>query len=439
MDALGRALLPLPEAPIVVGFSGGLDSTALLHALAASTDARAQGLRAVHVHHGLHPDADAWATHCERVCAELEVPIQALRVRVDHASGRGLEGAARAARLQAFRGALGADDVLALAHHRDDQAETVLLRLLRGAGGDGLAAMRRRSRLGTLHLWRPFLCLPRSALREHAMVHALRWIDDPSNADARYDRNFLRHRVLPVLSERWPHATRNLAMSAALLAEQSQLLAEVTAAQLDALQVAANVLSLSGLLAEPRAQRARILRMWLARLNGHMPPASIVAAIERDLLAARGDGDACVEWAGVAVHRWRDQLHALNPCAPLPPDWSMRWDGRSPLRLPDGALLELRGVALQDSHGLEAPLTVRARQGGERIRLPARDHSHALKHVLQERDVPPWIRARLPLLFADDGELLAAGDAILSARMDAWLRAHDAHLRWLSDTGDATD
>jgi tRNA(Ile)-lysidine synthase len=438
-ESLYRALLPLPEAQLVVGFSGGLDSTAMLHALAASTDARARGLRAVHVHHGLHPDADAWAAHCERVCTELVVPLQVLRVQVDHASGRGPEGAARAARLQAFRATLGADEVLALAHHRDDQAETVLLRLLRGAGGDGLAAMRRRSRLGTLHLWRPLLGLPRSALREHATAHALHWIEDPSNADARYDRNFLRHRVLPVLAERWPHATRNLARSAALLAEQSQLLAEITATQLDALQIAVNVLSLSSLLAQPRAQRARILRMWLARLNGHVPPASIVAAIERDLLAARGDGDACVEWAGVAVHRWRDQLHALNPIAPLPTDWSARWDGRSPLRLPDGALFELRGQAPQDSHAFEEPLTVRARQGGERIRLPGRDHSHALKHVLQERDVPPWIRARMPLLFADDGELLAAGDGVLSARMDAWLSAHGARLRWLPDAGDATD
>jgi len=363
VDALGRALLPLPEAPIVVGFSGGLDSTALLHALAASVEARERGLRAVHVHHGLHADADAWAAHCEHVCVELHVPLQVLRVQVARSRGRGPEGAARAARLRAFRGALNADEVLALAHHRDDQAETVLLRLMRGAGGDGLASMRRRSRLGTLHLWRPLLDLPRSELRAYAISHALGWIEDPSNADALYDRNFLRHRVLPVLAERWPHAARNLARSAALLAEQSQLLAEVTAVQLDALQIAANVLSLSCLLAEPRAQRARIVRMWLGRLNGRAPPASIIAAVERDLLTARADGDACVEWADVTVHSWRDQLHALNPCAPLPSDWSARWDGCSPLRLPDGGLLEVIGLAL-DTDGFEAPMTVRARQGG---------------------------------------------------------------------------
>ena len=433
MDAIGRALLPLPEAPIVVGFSGGLDSTALLHALAASTDARAQGLRAVHVHHGLHPDADAWANHCERVCVELEVPLQVLRVQVDRMSGRGPEGAARAARLQAFRTALDADEVLALAHHRDDQAETVLLRLLRGSGGEGLGAMRRRSRLGTLHLWRPLLGLPRDALRDHAATHALQWIEDPSNTDARYDRNFIRHHVLPVLAERWPQATRNLARSAGLLAEQSQLLASATATQLDLLLIAPDALSLSGLLAQPRAQRARLLRLWLARLDLPAPSANILAAIECDLLLARSDGDACVEWADVVVHRWRDQLHAERRASPLPSDWSVLWDGSAPLRLPGGSSLALHGT-----NGFDAPLTVRVRQGGERIRLPGREHSHTLKHVLQERDIPPWVRVRMPLLFADDGELLAAGDAVLSARMDAWLHAHGVHLRWLTET-DATD
>ncbi len=434
MSVVSIALHPLPEATLVVGFSGGLDSTALLHALTASTEAHRRGVRALHVHHGLHPNADAWAAHCEDVCLELGVPLQVRRVQVDHGDGRGPEGAARAARLQAFRGSLGADEVLALAHHRDDQAETILLRLLRGAGGDGLAAMHRRSRLGMLHLWRPLLDLPRTTLRAYATAHGLRWIEDPSNADPRYDRNFLRHRVLPLLAERWPHASRNLARSAALIAEQSQLLAAATAVQLDALQVAADALSLSGLVALPRAQRARILRTWLARLDGHTPPARILAAIERDLLRARADGEARVAWADVVVHRWRDRLHAMHPSAPLPPDWSASWDGRTPLRLPDGALLDLLGA-----DGFDTPLTVRARIGGERIRLPGRDHSHALKHVLQGREVPPWLRKRMPLLFANDGELLAAGDSVLSARMDAWLRGRGTQLRWIPDPGETPD
>ena len=434
MSVLAAALHPLPAGKLAVGFSGGLDSTVLLHALAASTDARSQGLRALHVHHGLHPDADAWAAHCEDVCAQLGVPLRVLRVQVDHASGRGPEGAARTARLHAFRASINAGETLALAHHRDDQAETVLLRLLRGAGGDGLGAMRRRSRLGTLHLWRPLLHLPRAALHEYATTHALSWIEDPSNTDTLYDRNFIRHRVLPLLAERWPHAMRNLARSAALLAEQSQLLAAATTTQLDLLLIAPDAISLSGLLAQPRAQRARLLRMWLARLDLPAPSASILAAIECDLLPARTDGDACVEWADAVIHRWRDQLHAERRTPALAPDWSASWDGRAPLRLPDGALLELHGV-----DGFDAPLTARARHGGERIRLPGREHSHTLKHVLQERDMPPWIRARMPLLFSGDGQLHAAGDVVLSAWMEAWLRSCGAGLRWHADGGDLPD
>jgi tRNA(Ile)-lysidine synthase len=185
------------------------------------------------------------------------------------------------------------------------------------------------------------------------------------------------------------------------------------------------VLDIERLLAHPRPQRARILRAWLQRLQGHPPPASLLATIESDLLQARHDSEARIEWADITLHRWRDQLHARIPTDPLPPDWQAAWNGCAPLRLPDGSVIELRGT-----DGFDAPLTARARRGGERIRLPGRGHSHALKHVLQERDVPLWIRARLPLLFDADGELLAAGDAILSAKMDAWLEAHCARLRW---------
>ncbi|HTA64550.1 MAG TPA: tRNA lysidine(34) synthetase TilS [Xanthomonadaceae bacterium] len=425
MENLTRALLPLPAGRIAVGYSGGLDSGVLLHALAAQPLVRERGLRAIHVHHGLHADADAWAAHCEAVCAGIGVRLDVVRVQVDRADGRGPEGAARSARLAAFDASLDGNELLALAHHRDDQAETVLLRLLRGAGGDGLAAMRRRSRLGLLHLWRPLLEVPHASLREYAERHALRWIEDPSNADAGYDRNFLRHRVLPVLAERWPQATRNLARSATLLAEQSQLLNAASDAQLDALQIAPDVLSIPALLAHSRARRARILRAWLLRLHGRSPPASVLAAIERNLLHARPDRDALVAWADIALHRWRDQVHARTPSEILPPAWVTPWDGSAPLRLPGGGLIELQGADRFD-----AALSVQARRGGERIRLPGREHHHALKHVLQDSDVPPWTRARMPLLFDGDGELLAAGDAIVSERMDAWLRTRGARLRW---------
>jgi tRNA(Ile)-lysidine synthase len=191
---------------ILVGYSGGLDSSVLLHLLADDADARRNGLRAIHVHHGLHPDADAWAAHCERECAALGLPLQVVRVEVDRDSGLGIEGAAREARHRAFAEALRDGEILALAHHRDDQAETFLLRALRGSGVDGLASMRPWRAHAPGWSWRPLLDIARDALRDHAATHGVRWIDDPGNNEAAFDRNFLRNEVMPLLRQRWPHA-----------------------------------------------------------------------------------------------------------------------------------------------------------------------------------------------------------------------------------------
>ncbi|MBN7138577.1 tRNA lysidine(34) synthetase TilS, partial [Lysobacter enzymogenes] len=222
--AIPAALAALPAAPLCVGYSGGLDSSVLLHALAASPAARERGLRAWHVHHGLHPDADAWAAHCAQVCAGYGLELTVSRVSVARDGGDGPEAAARAARHAAFAAGLGAGEVLTLAHHRDDQAETLLLRLLRGSGPDALAAMREWRDCGRGRLWRPLLALPRAALEAYAREHALRWIDDPGNDEQRYDRNFLRHRALPLLRERWPQAPAALAQSARLQEEAAELL-----------------------------------------------------------------------------------------------------------------------------------------------------------------------------------------------------------------------
>lgn len=424
-DGLTSALQPLPAAPLAVGYSGGLDSTILLHALAALPAARTQGLRALHVHHGLHADADAWAAHCERICAELGIPLRVLRVVVD-ANGGGPEADARAARYSAFREALNKGEVLALAQHRDDQAETVLLRLLRGAGGDGLSAMRWHATRDGLHLWRPLLDVPRSELRAYADAHALHWIEDPSNADTRLDRNFLRARVIPLLHERWPHAPASLARSAALLSEQAELLHEEAARRLAGIRVLdPHTLSVSKLLEQPCPWRARVLRHWLHELQMPPPPGTILGAIEHELLPAREDAESRVTWSGVELRRWRDLLHAQPMRPPLPQDLSIAWDGRAVLQLPSGDALALDGAEAFDD-----PLEIRARQGGERLRLPGRAHRHSLKHALQQHDIPPWLRERLPLLFGSDGELLAAGDLLLSERMETWLRERGATLHW---------
>lgn len=416
----------LPAQPIVVGFSGGLDSGVLLHALAALPAARAQGLRAIHVHHGLHPDADRWAEHCRQVCVKLGLALHVARVSVDHDSGIGLEAAARHARYAAFRAQLAEHEVLALAHHQDDQAETVLLRLLRAAGSDGLAAMQQWRELAPNTIWRPLLKQPRAALLTYAQANALHWIDDPSNAEHGPDRNFLRHQVLPLLRQRWPQAGAALARSAELLSEDAQSLRSEAAVRLAGVLASdPATVSVTALLAQPAPWRARLLRLWVEQQG--LPPlrGGAIAIIESQLLHARTDAQPQYRWQGARMQRWRGLLHVGIEQPPLPADWQATWDTRVPLQLPDGSRLQL-------DTPFETTVCVRARRGGERIRLPGRNHHHSLRHVLQQQAVPPWQREPLPLLFAADGELLATGDGIVSARWQAWQEHSGARLAWIS-------
>lgn len=433
--ALDDALARQPRAPVLLGFSGGLDSTALLHLLAADADCRAHGLRALHVHHGLHADADHWAAHCRASCDALGIALDIVRVTLPREGGDGLEAAARAARHAAFAGALGEGEVLALAHHRDDQAETFLLRALR-ASGDGLGAMAPWRAFHRGRLWRPLLDVPRSHLLDYARAHGLAWIEDPSNADDAHDRNFLRNRVMPLLRTRWPQADAAFAHSANLARDAAVLLDTEDACALAKIRsIDPACLDAAGLVALPAPRRARVLRRWIAGCGLPPLPASGMAAIECDLLAGRdaiGDAPA-FRWRDAVVRRWRGLLWAEREQAPLPPDLRIEWRSDAALALPGGGTLRMVASGpLDDAPGHpQAPWIVHARTGGERITLPGRAHSHALKHVLQALGVPPWERAALPLLFAADGALEAAGDLVLSARLDGWLRARGAGLRWL--------
>ncbi|HTL14653.1 MAG TPA: tRNA lysidine(34) synthetase TilS, partial [Thermomonas sp.] len=232
------------------------------------------------------------------------------------------------------------------------------------------------------------------------------------------------HAALPLLRQRWPHAADALARSAALCAEAAELLAAGDAAALEAVRRDADTLDVPGLLALPAPRRARVLRRWVAELGLPPLPGAAPARIGAELLAAPGDAGARYDWAGARLQRWRDLLHGGLLPPTLPPGWSCAWDGRAPLALPTGDTLRLHGAP-----GFDLTLRVHGRGGGERIVLPGRRHSHALKHALQDAGVPPWQRRRLPLL-SDGGELLAAGDAIVSARLHAWLLARGARLEW---------
>ncbi|MEO5629745.1 MAG: tRNA lysidine(34) synthetase TilS [Thermomonas sp.] len=421
MRALPDLVMRNDGRPLLVAYSGGLDSTVLLHTLVAGNLGR---VRVLHVHHGLHADADSWAAHCQRTCDALGVELLIERVVVGD-TGLGREGAARAVRHAAFARELREGEVLALAHHRDDQAETFFLRALRGSGVDGLAAMRPWRAYARGWLWRPLLDTPREALLEYARGHGLSWIEDPSNEDASLDRNFLRNQVLPLLRARWPQAGAAFARSAGLGAEAAALLSDGDDVALTALRNSDGALAIDALQPLPVARRARVLRRWIAQRGLPPLPGNGVACIESDLLGASADAQACFDWAGMRIQRWRGHLHARALPLPLPADWSQDWDGCETLCLPNGATLALVGA-----ESFESRLRAHARQGGERIVLPGRTHHHALKHVLQDMVVPPWQRVCMPLLSDAGGELQAAGDSILSATLDAWLRAQGARLDW---------
>ncbi len=413
---LDDALTAIPSAPIVVALSGGLDSTALLHALSCSPATRERGLRAIHIDHGLQARSGDWGLHCRRISEQCEVPLTIIKVSVERTSGLGLEASARAARYAAFEAALEDGEILALAHHRDDQTETVLLKLLRGAGPEGLGAMRALRRLGRAWAWRPLLEVPRETLHQHARQAGLGWIEDPSNEDTRIERNFLRHEVLPTLRERWPRADASIIQSATWIRAAADLVEAESiraVARLQGLDPA--TLAWQGWLDLADALRDPVLRRWLRSLELPEPNQHQVGELERQLTHA-GEGKLpCIRWPGAEVRRYRELLYAMAPVKLPEPGWETHWNGLA-LDLP----ANLGTLTLKDSMNQTAALAesehllVRFRRGGERLRLDAGGCHRDLRDLFQEAGIPPWQRSRIPIVLDRNADLLAVGDLWIS-------------------------
>jgi tRNA(Ile)-lysidine synthase len=410
---------PAAAGGVLVAYSGGLDSTVLLHALA---QAGVCGLRAAHVHHGLQPQADAWAAHCTQFAAGLRVPFELLRVSVASADRDGPEAAARRVRYAALRGLLRPGEVLATAHQRADQAETVLLRLLRGSGPVGLAAMRPLCPFAPGWLWRPLLDTSREALHDYARRHGLRWIEDPHNRDARYARSWLRTELLPRLRDRFPHAEESLARSAQLAAEAADLLAAL--AELDWRAAARGpALSVAALLALDPARRHNLLRHWLGQRGLLAPSRDTMRRLDREVLAAASDAAPLLRWNGCELRRYRDALYAMPPLPP-PPDRQTRllWT-QAELELPAGC------GRLRLPRPPRSPLTVRFARGAERFKPSRGSHHRTLRNLFQERGVPPWVRLRTPLVETAGRLVYVAGVgpaedwASLAEALPEWLEA----------------
>lgn len=412
---------------LLVAYSGGRDSHVLLHRLASEPRiSQHYRLQAVHINHGLQGAANDWAEHCARVCHTLGVEFGCLAVDARPRSGDSLEAAARTQRYQALAALLDTHSAVLTAHHQGDQAETVLLALLRGSGPRGLAAMPMSRALGRGWLLRPLLHCRSAELSQYARQHGLIWIEDPSNTDRRHARNLLRQQIVPQLQTHWPGLEPTLSRVAAHAAEASGVLDELAVADLAELQTADHSLALQPFQHLTPARQRNALRHWVHSCGLPPPSTQQLQQVLSELLPAAADRQPCVRWPGAELRRYRQQLYALTP-QPLLTHEPTPWpDPCQPLRLPNGD--RLRWVP-QAGKGLRpstlTALCVRYRQGGERFHPHGRRHSQSLKKLLQEAHIPPWERQRLPLLYC--GKRLAAvpgigvaHDLAASGKMIGW-------------------
>jgi tRNA(Ile)-lysidine synthase len=411
----------------VVAFSGGLDSTALLHVLASARPVHGRALLAVHVHHGLQEAADRFEAHCGQVASELSVELVVRRVAVPAGDPRGTEAAAREQRYAALAALARRGDHVLTAHTRDDQAETLLLNLMRGSGATGLSGIAARRPLGDALLLRPLLDVTRAEIAAYAAAHALRWCEDPTNVDTGFDRNFLRREILPALGRRWPGATASLARSAALLAEAAELAADLAEHDLAGLGGDPARLDLPGLRRLSAPRRRNVLRHAVRRLGLPAPPAGPLEQVAGELVTAAPDAAPLVRWDGAEVRRYRDRVYLLaaRVRAAQPGTLGIGRDaalgpGLGSLRLEPCAEGGLSPALAQ------AGLEIRFRAGGEKLK-PRRRHTRTLKKLFQEAGVVPWMRACVPLLYAGE-RLVAVADRWIAE--DAW-SAPGYAVRWL--------
>ena len=445
-ERLAHLLPGFPDVAVCAALSGGIDSTALLAALA---EARCGGLRlrAVHIDHGLHPNAKRWSAHCRKLARHLGVPLRVLPVQVARERGASLEEAARVARYGCFAQQLHSGEALLAAHTQDDQLETVLLQLFRGCGLPGLAAMPEVAPLGPGLLVRPLLTCSRSQLEAWVRARQLTWIEDDTNLDERFDRNYLRRQVLPAVRQRWPGIARAVARSARHAAEAQGLLTKLGRSDFERACDGAS-LSVKALRSLPPDRRRNVLRLWIASGGHDLPDARRLEEIAGPLIDARADAHPQVEWGAddagrrIVVMRHADLLSLAERGKVLDtgaPPLQLAWDWRQSSRctLPDGGALELtpQRHGPIDLDALPPRLDIAWRRGGERLRVRRGGPRRALKSLLQEAHVPLAERARLPLLLAD-GVLIAAADLWIDESVRAAPEArHRGRLVWRKPTG----
>jgi len=406
LDELQVTLESFPKANCYwVAYSGGCDSHVLLHAL-HSLSRFDNKIAAIHVDHGLQECAHQWGKHCKQVCVDLDIKFKLLKVNARPKPGQSPEAAAREARYQAIAEFLPINDVLLVAHHQDDQAETLLLQLLRGAGPRGLSAMPKMKMIGNNRVLRPLLNINQNIILAYAKQHQLDWIDDSSNTDIRFDRNRIRHEVLPILKRRWPSLSKTLARVAQHQAEAVECLREL--AEIDWQIIKDNNgISITKLLQLSLVRQKNILRYWIEQLNCYDAIDSVhLNRILNEVIPAANDSQPLVQWQNTQICRYRGVLFVLAIVQVSSPAKPQQWQilTSSEIQLLHQRLVtrNILGGGIKQSLIIDDTLKIQYRQGGERCQPLGRANHHSLKNLFQEWAVPPWMRSQIPLIYIGD-------------------------------------
>ena len=386
---------------ISIAYSGGIDSTVLLQAASIVCQQSGHSLKAIHIDHQIHADSQQWAQFCIDQCRKLDIHIDTIRVDIQQYGQYGLEGAAREARYQAFEKTLSAEDVLLTAHHADDQIETVLLQLFRGAGIKGLADCAKSRMVGSALLVRPLIEISRQEIEHYARQNQLHWCDDPSNTSLSHDRNYLRHEIMPLLHARWQGLRETIGRSSQWQSESSDMLDCL--ARLDAAKAVDenNGLSIEELTTLDNMRMKNVLRWWIRKSQCVVPSANVLDRVIKDAVLSRSDCEASIRWQDHEIRKYRGQLYLKKVNMAHDATLSYEWDLKHTLTIPSLDLtltreqLEQFGVNLSNIE----QLTVRFRRGGEVMRPRGRGCEKKLKTLFQEQGVKPWVRDRIPLLF----------------------------------------
>lgn len=399
----------LPAQEFWVAYSGGMDSHVLLHSLTQLRSLHPEiKITAIHINHALSANAEAWNEHCRKICTQLQVDYvdKTIDVKTQLKKKHSMEAVARKLRYAIFADYLPKDACLLTAHHADDQAETVLLQLLRGAGVKGLAGIAAKTNFGKGWLVRPLLEFSRQDLFAYAKERDLKWIDDESNLDLKINRNYVRSKILPLLTQRWLGVTKTLNQVAKNAADADELL-NILAVEDYANVVGdvANTLSVTKLLNLSAARQRNVLRFWLSQLNFSIPSSIKLEHIQKDVLHCQIDATPLVHWHGAEVRRYLDNIYAMPPLMPHDAAGEFIWDLKQDLVLPKVGILR---ASFNDGAQNVVPVIVKFRRGSECLRMPGRG-THALKKMFQEWKIPTWQRDRIPLIYRDDELLVVAG------------------------------